>query len=107
LESQIYKTIEQKQSELAESTCCIYNVPSTLIETNGNEAYYPQVVSIGPKHITRIVVKVMEKHKLEFLADLFMRKKNLGFNELMESIRPLAKKARECYSKEINLESFM
>jgi hypothetical protein len=51
-------------------------------------------------------VQVIKKHKVEFLKLLLLRKNNLGFNDLMESIRPLAKEARECYSKEINLESF-
>ncbi|XP_059455306.1 UPF0481 protein At3g47200-like [Corylus avellana] len=104
LESQISKTIEQKQSEVAKSTFCIYNVPQNLIETNGNE-YYPQVVVIGPRHIGYGAVYVLENHKLEFLADLFLRK-NLGFNELMESIRPLAKKARECYSNGMIRDDF-
>jgi hypothetical protein len=103
LESQINKTIEQTQSELAERTCCIYNLPSTLLATNNNEAYHPRVVSIGPRHINHGAVKGMEKHKLEFLADL-LKRKNLVLNDLLESLRPLdQEKARECYSKEINL----
>jgi hypothetical protein len=106
LESQINKTIEQTQSELAERTCCIYNVPSTLHATNGKEAYFYQFVSIGPRRSQSIVVKEMEKHKVKFLADLLMRKNNLGFNDLIKSIEPHEEKARECYSTEINLESF-
>ena len=110
LESQI-KTTQQKQSESAGSSnsCCIYTVPRPPSETR-DEAYHPQVVAIGPKHISDTVVKdlkVMQKHKVEFLADLLDRKK-LDFNELMKRIRPVLdqKKARECYSKEIKLESF-
>jgi hypothetical protein len=104
LESQIDKAIEPTQSE--ERPCCIYAIPKTLIDTNGVDVYRPGVVSIGPCHRSEPQVKVIKKHKVEFLKLFLSRKKNLGFNELMESIRPLAKKARECYSKEINLESF-
>ena len=103
LENQISETTAPKQSE--EQSCCIYAVPETLIYTNGKDVYRPRVVSIGPHHCSDDHVQVIKKHKVEFLKLLLLRKE-LGFNDLMGSIRPLAKEARECYSKEINLESF-
>jgi hypothetical protein len=91
------------QSE--ERACCIYAVPETLRKNNGEDVYRPRVVSIGPHHWSDDAVQVMKKHKRHFLG-LFLSRRNLGFNDLMQSIRPLEREARECYSREINLAAF-
>jgi hypothetical protein len=90
----------------SEARSCIYAVPETLTKINTKDAYKPRVVSIGPHHCKDVQVQFIEKHKLEFLSLLLQRKKISCVKSLVESIRPLEKEARECYSKEINnLES--
>ncbi|KAI5354978.1 hypothetical protein L3X38_007873 [Prunus dulcis] len=54
------------------SSCCIYRVPERLRRVSEN-AYTPQVVSIGPLHHGEEGLKAMEDHKKRYLQDYIRR----------------------------------
>ena len=58
---EIRKMVERPEIEPSEQ-CRIYKVPNPLRKEN-EEAYTPQVVSIGPFHHKNEKLKAMEKHK--------------------------------------------
>ena len=87
-------------------TCCIFRVPKSLIDINGN-SYQPHIVSIGPYHRGEPHLQMFEEHKWRYLGSLLSKTKIIGLTleDYLKSIHPLEKEARECYSETIHLSS--
>ena len=83
--------------------CRIYKVPNPLRKWN-EEAYTPQVVSIGPFHHKNERLKAMEEQKERYFRSFLPRsKKNL--EDLVGVIRDMEESIRGCYEETIDLDS--
>ncbi|KAM3750297.1 hypothetical protein ACB098_04G026500 [Castanea mollissima] len=68
------------------------------------EAYTPQVVSIGPFHHKNERLKVMEKQKERYLRS-FMKRSRMKYENLVYFIRMMEECIRGCYEEIIDLSS--
>ncbi|KAL3532057.1 hypothetical protein ACH5RR_005578 [Cinchona calisaya] len=89
-----------------QSSCCIFRVPKSLNDINGQH-YQPHIVSIGPYHHGKPQLAMIEEQKWRFLGTLLNRTKNNGVDleDYLRAIHPLAAKARECYSEGIKFNT--
>lgn len=89
------------------TTCCIFRVPQSLIDINGR-LYQPHIVSIGPYHHGEPHLNMIQEHKWRFLGTLLNRtqqSKGLSLEDYLKEIQPLERRARECYSEIIHLNT--
>ncbi|KAL8239292.1 hypothetical protein R6Q59_015859 [Mikania micrantha] len=86
-----------------QTTCSIFKVPQTLINTNG-KSYEPNIVSVGPLHHGQPHLAMIEEHKWRFLRQLLSRTRanGIALEELLKAVQPLESKARQCYSRTIS-----
>ncbi|KAK3173903.1 hypothetical protein Dsin_032544 [Dipteronia sinensis] len=85
--------------------CCIYRVPRDLRKIN-EEAYTPQVVSIGPLHHgKREYLIEMEKQKLIYVKKFSERTSTDKLKELKSFIEDNEQRIRICYAENPNLLS--
>ncbi|OVA10391.1 Protein of unknown function DUF247 [Macleaya cordata] len=84
---------------------CIYRVPKKL-RTVKEEAYVPQIVSIGPFHRGKPTLQAMEDHKNWYLQAFISRTSSTEYKstleDLVKAMRELETQARECYGEEID-----
>lgn len=88
------------------SSCCIFRVPTSLVEVNG-KSYQPHIVSIGPYHRGDPALEMIQEHKWRYLGSLLSRTETIGIflEDIMKAIEPLVPRARECYSEVIHLDA--
>ncbi|XP_027174088.1 UPF0481 protein At3g47200 [Coffea eugenioides] len=88
------------------SSCCIFRVPRSLNDVNGQH-YQPYIVSIGPYHHGMPHLAMIEEHKWRFLGALLKRtqEKGIGLEDYLRAVQPLEAEARECYSETIGYSS--
>ncbi|KAK0589254.1 hypothetical protein LWI29_011700 [Acer saccharum] len=85
--------------------CCIYRVPKDLRKIN-EEAYTPQLISIGPLHHGKEELLDMEKQKLRYMKKLGERitmEKLLEFKTFIKNHEQLI---RNCYAETSKLDSY-
>ncbi|XP_075661295.1 UPF0481 protein At3g47200-like [Castanea sativa] len=82
---------------------CIYKVPHYLRKLN-EEAYTPQVISIGPLHHKNERLKAMEEHKERFFKG-FRERSKIELEYLVDIIKKLEERIRGCYAETIDLDS--
>ena len=82
----------------------IFKVHSKLRSEN-EEAYEPQVVSIGPYHRDKPKLKRMEQYKLMYLNVLLHRRGESSAKKYVEAMAELQQQAKSSYAEEINLEA--
>ncbi|XP_068640080.1 UPF0481 protein At3g47200-like [Aristolochia californica] len=87
---------EQSHPELP----TIVRVPHIIRRTN-EEAYEPEILSIGPYHRENKRLLAMEKKKWKYLRDFCSRNEGLTLDEILNSVQELKKSARRCYSEDI------
>ncbi|KAL0013008.1 hypothetical protein SO802_000077 [Lithocarpus litseifolius] len=75
--------------------CRIYKVPYHLRKWN-EEAYTPQVISIGPIHHGNNKFQTMEKHKERCFESLKQRT-GITLEDFERDIRPMENSIRQCY----------
>ena len=83
--------------------CRIYKVPHQLRKFN-EEAYTPQIISIGPIHRQTKRLKAMEEHKERFFRS-FMKRSKITLERLVGTIKEMEESIRGCYEETINLNS--
>ncbi|KAL5704665.1 hypothetical protein ACHQM5_023057 [Ranunculus cassubicifolius] len=83
---------------------CICRVPRLLRKVK-EEAYTPQVVSIGPYHHGTERLEAMEDHKLRYVSDFFYRESENSREDFVVSLIGLEKTARDCYEQPFPYES--
>ncbi|KAF5463289.1 hypothetical protein F2P56_019212 [Juglans regia] len=89
---------------LSSDQCCIYRIPTLLRKLN-EEAYTPQVISIGPFHHGTKRLEPMEKLKLKYFQRFLQR---IDFNvleTLVNTIKLNEESVRNCYAETINFSS--
>ncbi|KAL5698007.1 hypothetical protein ACHQM5_029096 [Ranunculus cassubicifolius] len=79
--------------------CCIYKVSVSLRRIN-ESAYTPKVVSIGPLHHGSTKLQPMEAHKRRYLNLLLRQNSNITLEGLVQVVRGLEERARNCYEEE-------
>ncbi|TXG62542.1 hypothetical protein EZV62_009536 [Acer yangbiense] len=84
--------------------CCIYKVPIDLRKKN-EEAYTPQVISIGPLHHGRDELKDMQSQKKRYKHIFKESKGNEKFVEMKSYIKSQAIKIHNCYEQPSLLKS--
>ena len=100
-ESNMLKKLESLPS--LSSECSIYRVPKRLRKWN-DDAYTPQVVSIGPLHHGSNGMQAMEEHKLRYLKD-FLSRTQMKFEDYAKFFSMREEKIRNHYEETIKLKS--
>jgi hypothetical protein len=98
----ITKMLESSEPLLS-SECCIYKVPTDLRKVN-EEAYTPQVISIGHFHHSDERLEAMEKLKVTYFK-IFVEKAELNVENLVTTVRDWEARVRRCYSHTSGLSS--
>lgn len=76
--------------------CCIYRVPKDLRKVN-EEAYTPQVISIGPLHHDK--ESDMEKQKIRYVREFSKRITEKTWQEFINFIEENEQSIRNCYAE--------
>ncbi|XP_027118921.1 UPF0481 protein At3g47200 [Coffea arabica] len=102
---QIAIRIDQKLSDLLDTSekPSIFKIHGQLRSEN-EEAYEPEVVSIGPYHHGKPKLKEMEKHKLRYFKEI-LRRRGESAEKYIIALADLQDQARRCYAEEINLSN--
>ena len=99
---EIEKIVERREIQ-SSTQCRIYKVPYHLRKWN-EEAYTPQVVSIGPFHHKNERLKAMEELKERYFSS-FVKQNKLNLGNLVGKIREMEERIRGCYDGNIDLSS--
>ncbi|PIA38069.1 hypothetical protein AQUCO_02800007v1 [Aquilegia coerulea] len=101
-------TIQEKLRQVTplSRVTCISKVPRSLRKVN-EEAYTPQLVSIGPYHHGNERLKAMEEHKIRYLSDFFGRPPRHSLSVFVQRLRELEECARQCYGNPVEGDSNM
>ncbi|KAI8009061.1 UPF0481 protein [Camellia lanceoleosa] len=83
--------------------CCIFRLHEKLRQVN-DEAYDPEIVSIGPYHRGKQNLQMMERHKLRYFRSL-LQEKNQSPEKYFYAIGSLERDARQFYAEPISLNS--
>uniref|UniRef100_A0A2N9G5C5 Uncharacterized protein n=1 Tax=Fagus sylvatica TaxID=28930 RepID=A0A2N9G5C5_FAGSY len=100
-------TMLEMSEPLVSTRCRIYKVPFYLRKLN-EEAYTPQVISIGPIHHDKKRFQTMEKHKVRYFKSFMQRVENqaeIKLENLVSTIREMEDNIRHCYVESVQLES--
>ncbi|XP_047176453.1 UPF0481 protein At3g47200-like isoform X2 [Vigna umbellata] len=91
------KKLLEKGKSLITNECCIYRVPLNIRQLN-EDAYTPQVVSIGPFHHDSIDrLRDMESHKIMYCKS-YLDRTNTTSERWISYIEGEEPKIRSCYS---------
>jgi hypothetical protein len=83
--------------------CCIFRLPPSFETSTINKSYKAgHIVSIGPYHRHKIKDQINIKWQC---LNYLLNNNEPNLESFIESIRPLEKKVKECYSEEINLST--
>lgn len=107
LELPLEFSLKQSLDELTEKddkTVTIVRIPANIHESD-KMFYEPQVVSIGPFYHGRENLRAMEEQKIYLLRDFLDRYHEIDIKVLVEEMRLLEDRARQCYAESINLNS--
>ncbi|XP_041020260.1 putative UPF0481 protein At3g02645 [Juglans microcarpa x Juglans regia] len=83
--------------------CCIYRIPASLLKLN-EEAYTPEVISIGPFHHGTKRLETMEKLKLKYFQR-FLQRTDFNVEILVNAIKLHEESVRSCYAETIKFSS--
>ncbi|XP_058082510.1 UPF0481 protein At3g47200-like [Magnolia sinica] len=101
LANSMMKSINASVSKLRhEDPPTIYIVPRKIRQIK-NDAYEPDIVSIGPYHHGKKNLQRMEEHKWRYLHSILSRNPNHRLEDYLEAIEELEDKARSCYSDNV------
>ncbi|KAG2704277.1 hypothetical protein I3760_06G177400 [Carya illinoinensis] len=83
--------------------CCIFRVPNHLRRLN-EQAFTPEVISIGPFHHGNEKLETMEKFKVQYFKR-FMQRTGLKVDNLVSSVKDWEGRVRRCYAETIKHSS--
>ncbi|XP_041020536.1 UPF0481 protein At3g47200-like [Juglans microcarpa x Juglans regia] len=89
---------------LSSNKCCIYRIPTCLRKLN-EEAYTPEVISIGPFHHGSKRLEPMEKLKLKYFQRFMRRIDDFNVEILVNAIKLNEESVRSCYAETIKFSS--
>ncbi|KAJ3690584.1 hypothetical protein LUZ61_019748 [Rhynchospora tenuis] len=81
----------------------IYRVPKSIRERD-EQSYVPQMVSIGPFHHGKPMLKEMEPHKWR-AVNRVLKRTGHDIYRYINAIRPLEERVRSCYEGQIPMSS--
>ncbi|CAL8996917.1 unnamed protein product [Prunus brigantina] len=87
------KSLSRRSSD----ECCIYKVPERLRDRNKNNAYTPEVVSIGPIHHNNKELEAMEEYKQRYLQYFLNRNNEVSLEDYIDKIKAQEDKLLGCY----------
>ncbi|XP_058076978.1 UPF0481 protein At3g47200-like [Magnolia sinica] len=83
----------------------IFRVPPIIRQADASNAYDPQIISIGPFHMSNKQLQSMEEHKWRYLNNLLSRSPYSKLKVCLMEIKAMEAQARSCYSESINVGS--
>ncbi|KAL5717688.1 hypothetical protein ACHQM5_010661 [Ranunculus cassubicifolius] len=103
---ELFLRIKGKILPVPSSQCCIFRIPQRL-RILSEEAYIPNIVSIGPLHRDKECVKAMEEHKKWYLHSILHRtpKPDNTLKDFLKAIQTMEVQIRASYSEPIDLSS--
>eukprot|EP00268_Persea_americana_P012422 TRINITY_DN15241_c0_g1_i1.p1 TRINITY_DN15241_c0_g1~~TRINITY_DN15241_c0_g1_i1.p1 ORF type:complete len:289 (-),score=30.30 TRINITY_DN15241_c0_g1_i1:121-987(-) len=75
------------------------------LRKGNNDAYEPNIISIGPYHRGNPRLQAMEKKKFQHLNDILSQNSNFSLKDFIRKLRPMEDRVRRCYSDTFNLSS--
>ncbi|KAM3750302.1 hypothetical protein ACB098_04G026900 [Castanea mollissima] len=99
---EIKKIVERPEIQSSKQ-CCIYKVPHHLRKFN-EEAYTPQIISIGPFHHKKERLQAMEEHKERYFRS-FVKRNKIDLDYLIGTIKEMEESIRGCYAETLTLSS--
>ncbi|MED6156289.1 hypothetical protein PIB30_013321 [Stylosanthes scabra] len=93
--------LEEAKPRFSEE-CCIYKVPNNIRKLN-EDAYTPQVVSIGPFHHANQNLQKMEDQKRLYCRQFIERSETKNLESLVSCVQEMEEEVRSCYSDDIKL----
>ncbi|KAJ4705211.1 hypothetical protein OWV82_022019 [Melia azedarach] len=90
--------IDIKENLEPQPECCIYKVPKDLRKIK-EDAYTPQVISIGPLHHGKEELSDMEKQKIRLKREFIKRITKKTWQELITFIEMQEQYIRNCYEE--------
>ncbi|KAF5463283.1 hypothetical protein F2P56_019206 [Juglans regia] len=88
---------------ISHKSCCIYRIPTSVRKMN-EEAYTPEVISIGPFYHGSKILEPMEKLKLKYFQR-FLQRIDFNLEILVNAIKLHEESVRGCYAESIKLSS--
>jgi hypothetical protein len=95
-----FKTMFERVNKEMNPICCMYRVPYYLQKLN-EEAYTPQVISIGPIHHGKERFQTMEKYKVKYFNSFLVRCRINDLQPLIRAFREVEESIRCCYVETI------
>ncbi|GLT41966.1 hypothetical protein SLA2020_159930 [Shorea laevis] len=83
------------------SSSSIFKVPNHLRRIS-EQAYEPQVISIGPYHHDKAALKKMEVYKMYYLKMLLRRRRESSLERYVTALKNREEQARKFYSEPLN-----
>ncbi|KAF5444424.1 hypothetical protein F2P56_036901 [Juglans regia] len=103
LVNEIEDMLERSEPDLFSADCCIFRVPNHLRRLN-EQAFTPEVISIGPFHHGNKNLETMEKFKVQYFKS-FMQRTKLKVDNLVSSVKDSEGDVRRCYAETIDQRS--
>ncbi|XP_041014018.1 UPF0481 protein At3g47200-like [Juglans microcarpa x Juglans regia] len=103
LVNEIKDMLERSEPDLLSADCCIFRVPNHLRRLN-EQAFTPEVISIGPFHHGNKNLETMEKFKVQYFKS-FIQRTELTVDNLVSSVKDWEGHVRRCYAETIDQHS--
>ncbi|XP_031270582.1 UPF0481 protein At3g47200-like [Pistacia vera] len=84
--------------------CIIHRVQEKLRQLD-QKAYTPRIVSIGPIHHGKPMLRAMEEYKIRYLQKFLQRINQVGLKDFIKVIKKKETKVRNCYAEIIRIDS--
>ncbi|KAK9196759.1 hypothetical protein WN943_004890 [Citrus x changshan-huyou] len=94
---------EERENLEPQPECCIYRVPKAIRKSD-EEAYTPQVISIGPLHHGKEELAFMEKQKIRYRREFSERITPETWQKFVTFIENHEQRIRNCYEEASKLE---
>ncbi|GAY33153.1 hypothetical protein CUMW_005880 [Citrus unshiu] len=89
---------EERENLEPQPECCIYRVPKAIRKAD-EEAYTPQVISIGPLHHDKEELAYMEKQKIRYRREFSERITPETWQEFVTFLQNHEQRIRNCYEE--------